>query len=488
MLDKPGLALRALNSAEMLVSDVNNEHQIDNEHEIIVLRTLVDATVPQAKGFVNLPADIVIAVGRAGLSSDPEFVVRMAGVCSAWRLVVQTAPVLWSRLKLGPSQSVLKLGNWLAKSQGNIVSLHLVDFKSFSAAQKKTVGTSLSDTIKGLRSLETDFVPVAWHHKFCNLQHLAGKGLRLETLFHPSSRSLKKLEASINIDTAETRLWAPFVSDLELFDGSCVGDTAKFLQQTPKLNWLRLSKGTIEHAVTLPALRHLELERKDLLELINAPNLHHLSAEYTDFIKAPRLRITKAQLVSLTLTTVQSTAPSILEQLRPLEALIHLNLDFYDNKRPCKRSTGDGLLEGLMVKDGTGTFILPKLLTLSLGGIEVSDDLLLAMVTIRTQSSESVAKLVWVEYFHYDYVKNDRVKPPLKSTTVTALKLLLPYFGHDITDIPNPEDAVSILAERAAAKASAVAGEGGEQMAGESKRKGGEDNLEPGADAKRAKV
>lgn len=67
-----------------------------------------------------LTPDILYLVAGAGTRDDPDFALRMAGVCGDWRAVVLGQSSLWSHLRLGRRRPVSKAALWIDRSRGRL--------------------------------------------------------------------------------------------------------------------------------------------------------------------------------------------------------------------------------------------------------------------------------------------------------------------------------------------------------------------------------
>jgi hypothetical protein len=394
------LDLRAKNSAARAQATAATAPQDPAEREAARL-----AAVRAKTNFVRvLPYDVLVIIAKMGAAEDPDFALRMGGVCCEWRTAALSYAPLWARLRVTRRRPAKKIGLFAERSGGRI--RELVFGPVTSSVERKDIARAIEPYLDYVERFELPaddfgYYRLRWERRFPRLRFLnvTVRDSSIKAITSPitafntlEGTSLREAE----INGIDLRLAPePEYPSAHLFSKPCqVANLRKLtftalidpgvnildlVECTPELCELNLGYTSLpmpisaieRDAVCLSKLTKLEIRGNSHMEhnippQLELPSLEHLSVyEFNPMGGCAPLRTLESagvswnKLVSLEFgryTPVNQA--ELLERLPDLTALQFLSLPF-------NTSIDNALLEALVVEDGRPA-LLPALSALSI--------------------------------------------------------------------------------------------------------------------------
>lgn len=386
-----------------------------------------------------LSPDVILLIAEAGLQSDPDMPLRMAGVCTEWRAIVTHRTAVWSHLRLGRRRPEAKVAYWVEKSKSRVRQLTITN--KMPRERHTDVARMLRRHVAGLERLEIhahdpDLLVNEWQEACRQLKSLVIHNVRGSTaarrtypfvfgLLHPTAARLEAVDIGcanmapgtvIQGDDPDANprdgLWLPnptlqlaCLRKLRIADGLAGKrmTLSTLLADTPHLHELDVGRIFFHapeeddtHAL-VPRLEKLELRdtggQRDLVTALDIPGLTAFSCygwttgqlRTIDMLRGVGMAAALPNLVSLDIGRCGVIQSQLMAVLPELKSLRFLNVSFL--------GLNNDFLEALVVGD---TALLPCLTALSMAGHDnISAGPLRRVVLSRapTEASKAIAPL-----------------------------------------------------------------------------------------------
>lgn len=333
---------------------------------------------------------MLLGIAEAGLATDPNIGLRLAGVCTSWRNIVLGHPPLWRRLVLTHRRPLAKLTLFTRRGRQmtEITLKHSVGDERVAVALRGHVREVERLTFDGFTYDQIVRYTDNWRGMCAKLTDLvvknsggdrpmAKRGLFFG-LLDPNASSLQRAEVPAGYTGAYTsqdivprygsREWVPRSAQLanlrhlRLHNAELHLPLSSLLALMPALEWAEFDVSaplpTQNERIDLPALKHLHLGNQRSLDLNNAslPSLESLSL-YRSGVQVPSLDLTRFRALTSLDVGFCYLGPQFANVLRELSKLRFLGLT------GC--SVQNDLLEHLVVAQGKPA-LMPELSALSL--------------------------------------------------------------------------------------------------------------------------
>jgi len=358
-------------------------------------RTRQEAAAKRRMCFTHLlPHDVLIMIAEAGLATDPDFALRMAGVCSDWRRTMLSYSSLWTRLRVPKRRPVQKIELWMDRNRGALRELSVTN--NLLELHRESVGQVLAPHVEGVERITLEgetgvYFLKCWEGKCLHIRSVEARQIshyiNVFDLFHPSATQLESIDGftmfedkwkqrpshiqSLRRADFTAILRDPQASLLSLFQGApLLSDLCCNVRHL--YTHLSLLPDSSTEAISLPNLTRLEVGGHTSMDVVipagvRLPNLEHfscynlllMSGSLSPVGALRRAEVSWSKLVSLEFGWRCPPEQTDLIPLLPsLTALKFLCL-------PHCATVDNTLIEALVVEDGKPV-LLPNLTALSI--------------------------------------------------------------------------------------------------------------------------
>lgn len=189
-----------------------------------------------------LTSDIIYLVAKAGMATDPDFALRMAGVCTDWRETILAHGQLWGHLRLSRRRPVAKATLWIERSRGRLRAVEMTE--RVPTSEHKALAEILGPHIAGVEDVH--------FHYLLSDDYKAWRG---------KCRALKSFKVRIDPRALQFNMLRILHPDAKpnRIEFMSLQPREMLQPTTPSVLGLNLETGDPVSATQLASLRHLKL-------------------------------------------------------------------------------------------------------------------------------------------------------------------------------------------------------------------------------------